>query len=87
LAFKIYNFNFVKDLPQSFVIDASGMTIAEMFDYLETEYGSKIKDTALENAELGERTRITVAGKPVYDIKEVIPDDSNVMISFMLAGG
>jgi len=87
MAFKMYNFSFADDLPIKVEIDKSGIDIAEMFDYLESEHGSKIKQKAIADGKFTQRTRVTINGHQIDSIHEMIPDGSEVLVSFMLPGG
>ena len=87
MAFKLYNLYLAKDLPRTLSINRSRMTISEMFDYLSIEFGSKIKDVAFENERLALHTKVAIDGKLVTDIYTVIPDDSEVVIAYIVSGG
>ena len=87
MAFKMYNFNFSKDLPKIIMIDKTGLNVSGLFDYLESEYGSEIKKAAIDNGKLAPKTRVAINGKQVYDLNDIIPDGCELLLTFMLAGG
>lgn len=87
MAFKMYNFHFVKDLPQIISVEQSGLNLAGLFAYLEETYGSVINREAVKDGKLAPRTRIAINGVQAFDLQVEIPEGAEVLVSRMLPGG
>ena len=87
MSVKIYNFSFIKDLPKEIEVDKSGVSLAEMIDYLESEYKSEVKKTLIVNGKVGDRARVLINGLSVTDPEAQIPDGSKLVFSLILPGG
>lgn len=84
---KVYNFGYAPDLPKIIEIHKTITDVAELLVYLETEYGSKIKELIVKSGEIDVRTRLAINGHIVYKLNTPIPENAEVLISNILAGG
>ena len=87
MSVKIYNLSFIKDLPKEIEVDICDVSLAEMIDYLESEYKSEIKKSLIVNGKVGERSRVLVNGLSVTNPDTQIPDGSRLVFSTILSGG
>ena len=87
MSVKIYNFSFVRDLPEMFETDAGGMSVGSLFDHLESEYSSEIKKTMLTDGKPAESYRILLNGSIISDLDTPIPDESKIFLSMVVLGG
>ena len=87
MSVKIYNFSLIKDLPKVLEADVSDVSLAEMIDYLETEYNSEIRKVLLVGDKVGDRARVLINGQSVTGMDAQIPDGSKLVFSLILPGG
>jgi len=87
MSVKVYNFNYIKDLPKIIEVDVSDISLAEMLDHLESEYGSTLKQTLIADGKLAARARVSINGNQVGSLDAMLPDGSQLMFSLMLPGG
>ena len=87
MSVKIYNFSLIKDLPKVFEADVSNVSLAEIIDYLETEYNSEIRKVLLVGDKVGDRARVLINGQSVTGMDAQIPDGSKLVFSLILPGG
>jgi len=84
---KIYNLDIIKDMPASFDVDVSDLSLGAFIDYLETNYSAEIKQTIFSDGKLEDSIVISINGLPVNDMEARVPDGCTVVFSFLIFGG
>ena len=87
MSIKTHNFNFIDDLPKTLDLDLAGVSLGYLLDYLESEYSSEIKRAILDGGKLTDAARVSINGVSAYDLNAVIPDNSQLVFAYVLAGG
>ena len=87
MSVKVYNLNYVKDMPTITQYDVSGINLGDLLECLENEYGPEVKRTLLTDGRLAERARVSINGRLARSLNDAIPDGGQVMFSLMLPGG
>jgi len=87
MSIKIHNFNLIDDLPKTLDLDLAGVSLGYLLDYLEFEYSSEIKQVILDGGKLTDSARVSINGVSAYDLNATIPDNSQLVFAYVLAGG
>jgi hypothetical protein len=90
MAFKVYHFSVVEGMPSIINVPESGMNITGLIDYLAKEYGPEIKEKVIADGKLDPDITVSINGTHIRHLDGLnseIPENSEVTVSFLIAGG
>ena len=87
MSVKIYNFTRISDMPKTFELDVSGISLAGMVDHLANVYGPEIKNSVIVDGMLADEVKVSINGATAGDPEAFIPDGSEVIFFSVVLGG
>ena len=87
MSITVYNFYYTEALPKVSIVERSGLSLADLIDYLASAYHPAIKDAMIVDGELAGRGRVSINGVTVNRLDAWIPDGGELILSMIVEGG